>query len=158
LKEDLEAEKKNNKDSLNKPPSSRDLHKMEKSICYAQIHGEKMLKEIAEKFIRDCTSESPNAFWHREKYFVSLPYDPLVKINPQKASTTLMSPTEIQTFQQEINDLLQKGLIESSKSAWACRGFYVNKHSETEKRKAKVSGKFQTTKQSSPAYQVSSSK
>jgi hypothetical protein len=119
-------------------PSSRDLHKMERSICYAQIHGEKMLKEISEKLITDCTSESPNAFWHREKYFVSLPYDPLVKITPQKASTTLMSPTEIQTFQQEINDLLQKGLIEPSKSAWACRGFYVNKHSEKKRGKMRL--------------------
>jgi hypothetical protein len=37
-------------------PSSRDLHKMERSICYVEIHGEKMLKEISEKIIIYCTS------------------------------------------------------------------------------------------------------
>jgi hypothetical protein len=111
---------------------------MERSIGYAQIHGEKILKENSEKLITECTSESPNAFWHREKYFVYLPYDPLVKITPQKASAALMSPTKIQTCQQEINDLLHKGLIEPSNIAWVCRGFYVNKHSEKKRGKLMI--------------------
>ena len=73
---------------------------------------------------------------------VSLPYDPLVKITPQKASTSMMRPTDIQTCQQEINDLLQKGLIEPSNIAWACRGFYVNKHSKKKRGKSRLVVKF----------------
>jgi hypothetical protein len=57
---------------------------MERGIYYAYIHGETMLKDISGKLITDYTSESPNAFSHREQYFVSLPYVPLVKITPQK--------------------------------------------------------------------------
>jgi hypothetical protein len=53
---------------------------MERRICYAHIHGEKMLKEIEEKIIIDCTSESPNDFWHREKHFVSLHMIPWSKL------------------------------------------------------------------------------
>ena len=53
------------------------LAKMERAIAYSETHGEKMLKEISEKLKKDCCSDSSNAFWKREKYFVSLPYDPL---------------------------------------------------------------------------------
>jgi len=74
---------------------------------------------------KDCYSDSPNAFWIREKYFVSLPYDPLQRINPMKASAALMSPSERQFYDTEIKELLAKGLIEPSKIPWACRAFVV---------------------------------
>ncbi len=41
-----------------------------------------------------------------------------------------MSPTELDYFQKEILDLLEKGLIKPTKSPWAYLAFYVNKHSE----------------------------
>ena len=53
------------------------LAKMEREIAYSETHSEKMLKDISEKLRKDCCSDSPNAFWKREKYFVTLPYDPL---------------------------------------------------------------------------------
>ena len=70
------------------------LAKMERAIAYSETHGEKMLKEISEKLRKDCCSDSPNAFWKREKYFVTLPYDPLQKIKPMKASARIMTPSE----------------------------------------------------------------
>ena len=63
-------------------------------IAFSDIHGEKSLEDIIEKLIKDYCSKSPNAFWTREKYFVSLPFDPLQKIKPMKASARLMSPSE----------------------------------------------------------------
>ena len=72
------------------------------------------MKAISEKLRKDCYSDSPNAFWTREKYFVSLPYDPLQRIKPMRASVALMSPSERQFCDAEIKELLAKGLIEPS--------------------------------------------
>ena len=105
------------------------LAKMERAIAYSETHGEKMLKEISEKLRKYCCSDIPNAFWKREKYFVTLPYDPLQKIKPMKASARIMTPSERAFCKQEIVELIEKGLIEPSKSPWACRAFVVNKHS-----------------------------
>jgi hypothetical protein len=41
-----------------------------------------------------------------------------------------MSPTELEYCKKEIQELLERKLIESSRSPWACPAFYVNKHSE----------------------------
>ena len=114
------------------------LAKMERAIAYSEIHGEKMLKEISDKLRKDCCSDSPNAFWKREKYFVSLPYDPLQRIKPMKASARIMTPSERAFCEKEIAELLQKGLIEPSKSPWACRAFVVNKHSEQKRGKPRL--------------------
>ena len=50
--------------------------KMDRCKVFSEIHGEQALKGITEKIKKYCYSDSPNAFWTREKYFVSLPYDP----------------------------------------------------------------------------------
>ena len=91
------------------------------------MHKESALFEISSKLEKDCTSESPNAFWIGEKYFVYLPFNPLKKPKSQKASAALMSPSKIELCANEIKELLDKGLIEPSKSPWACRAFVVNK-------------------------------
>ena len=103
---------------------------MERCKVFSEVHGSKALASITEKLVKECCSESPNAFWKREKYFVSLPFDPLQNIKPMKASSKLMSPSEREFCAKEIKYLLSKGLIEPSKSPWACRAFVVNKHSE----------------------------
>ena len=65
---------------------------MERCIAYAEMQKESALSEISSKLEKDCTSESPNAFWTRENYFVSLPFNPLEKPRSQKAFVALMSP------------------------------------------------------------------
>ena len=112
--------------------------KMERSLVFSELHGEKALKDISEKLRKDCCSDSPNAFWTREQYFVSLPYDPTQKVRPMKALVALMSPSEVQFCDSEIQELLQKGLIEPAKSPWACRAFVVNKHSEQKRGKPRL--------------------
>ena len=106
--------------------------KMECSLVFSELHGEKSLKDISEKLQKDCCSDSPNAFWTREQYFVSLPYDPTKENKPMKASAALMSPSEVKFCDEEIQELLQKGLIEPAKSPWACRAFVVNNLSRRE--------------------------
>ena len=88
----------------------------------------------------NCTEDKE--FFFDWKYLgsliVSLPYDPLQHIKPMKASTALMSPSERQFCDAEIKELLAKGLIEPSKSPWACRAFVVNKHSEQKRGKPRL--------------------
>ena len=92
---------------------------MERCIAYAEMHKESSLSEISSKLERDCTSESPNEFWTREKYFVSLPFNPLEKPKARKSSATLTSRLERELCEKEIKELLDKGVIEPSKSPWA---------------------------------------
>ena len=49
-----------------------------------------------------------------------------------------MSPSEREFCANKIKELLDKGLIEPSKSPWACRAFVVNKHSEIKRGKPKL--------------------
>ena len=111
---------------------------MDRCIAFSDIHSEKALASITAKMVKECCPENPNAFWKREKYFVSLPFDPLQKIKPMKASARLMSPLERDFCATEIKDILEKGLIEPSKSLWACRAFVVNKHSEVKRGKPRL--------------------
>ena len=93
---------------------------MERCIAYAEMHKESSLSEISSKLEKDCTSESPNAFWTREKYFVSLPFNLLEKPKAQKSSAALMSPSKRKFRANKIKERLHKGLIEHSKIPWAC--------------------------------------
>ena len=61
-----------------------------------------------------------------------------------KASARLMSPSEREFCAKEIKDLLEKGLIEPSKSPWACRSFVVNKHSEIKRGKPRLVVNYKT--------------
>ena len=49
-----------------------------------------------------------------------------------------MSPSEREFRANEIKELLDKDLIEPSKSPWACRAFVVNKHSEIKRGKPRL--------------------
>ena len=69
---------------------------------------------------------------------MTLPYDPLQKIKPMKASARIMTLSERAFYKQEIAELLEKGLIEPSKSPWACCAFVVNKHSEQKRGKPRL--------------------
>jgi len=104
----------------------------------AQIHQSDVLKDIKHKIEQDCTSDYPNAFWTREQYFVNFPYKENYNPRPQKASANHMSPTELEYCKAEIQDLLNRKLIESSRSPWACPAFYVNKHSEQKRGKPRM--------------------
>jgi len=79
-----------------------DLAKIERCITYADIHKDKALVEMTAKIEKDYTSENPNVFWKREKYFVSLHFDPSIKSISQKASVVVMSPSKRDFCAKEI--------------------------------------------------------
>ena len=73
--------------------SASSLIHIQKIIGHTEKHANEMIKDIKDKIEKDCTSEYPNAFWTREKYFVSLPYKENYTPKLQKDSTNHMSPT-----------------------------------------------------------------
>jgi cell division protein FtsB len=87
------------------------------------------------KIIDTVCSELPNAFWHRKKHIVSLPYvkDFSEKKIPTKARPIQMNAEILDFCQKEIADLLAKGIIRKSKSPWSCAAFYVRKNVEIER-------------------------
>jgi hypothetical protein len=66
---------------------------------------------------------------------VRLPYEPDFdeKTIPTKAHPIQMNHELITHCKKEINDLLDKNIISSSKSPWSCAAFYVDKNSEIER-------------------------
>jgi hypothetical protein len=77
--------------------------------------------------------ELPNAFWHRKKHIVSLPYikDFSEQKIPTKARPIQMNTETLEFFQKGIADLFAKGIICKSKSPWSA-AFYVKKNAELE--------------------------
>ena len=53
---------------------------------------------------------------------------------PTKTRPIQMNPELLEYCKKEINDLLSKKLIRSSRSPWSCAAFYVQKASEIERR------------------------
>ena len=80
-------------------------------------------------------SELPNAFRHRKKHIVSLPYVKYFSENkiPTKARPIQMNAEILDFYQKENAYLLAKGIIRKSKSPWSCAAFYVRKNAEIER-------------------------
>ena len=79
--------------------------------------------------IDDVCSNVPNAFWHRKKHIVDLPYvkDFNEKNIPTKARPIQMNAETVEFCKKEISDLLEKKLIRNSKSPWSCSVFMFRK-------------------------------
>jgi hypothetical protein len=67
-----------------------------------------------------------------------LPYKEDYTPKPQRASANHISPTKCEYCQKEILELLERKLIETSRSPWACTAFYVNKHNEQKRGKPRM--------------------
>ena len=79
--------------------------------------------------INDVCFDILNAFWHRKRHIVNLPYikDFNEKNIPTKARPIQMNVEIVEFCKKEIHDLLEKKLIRNSKSPWSCAAFYVKK-------------------------------
>ena len=82
--------------------------------------------------IGEVYSNIPNAFWHRKKHEVELPYEPYFseKNIPTKARPIQMNKELLSYHENQIHDLLDNKLIRKSKSPWSCSTFYVKKQAE----------------------------
>jgi hypothetical protein len=92
-------------------------------------------QELLNEIVDTVCSDLPNAFWHRKKHILSLPYvkDFSKRKIPTKARPIQMNAELLEFCQKEISDLLAKGIIRKSKSPWSCVAFYVTKNAEIER-------------------------
>ncbi|KAL4613896.1 hypothetical protein ACB092_07G015000, partial [Castanea dentata] len=109
------------------------LNSLQQEVRYKKIVeqlSDKLLQSKIVNFqkilISDVCSEIPNAFWHRKKHIVNLPYakDFNEKNIPTKARPIQMNAETVEFCKKEINDLLKKKLIRNSKSPWSYAAFY----------------------------------
>ena len=87
------------------------------------------------KLETDVCSNLHNAFWHKNKYIIKLPYEENFderKI-PTRARPIQMNKEILEYSKKEIQDLLEKNLIRKSHSPWSCAAFYVQKNAELER-------------------------
>ena len=100
---------------------------------------DKLLQSKIDNFqkmlINDVCFDVPNAFWHRKKHIVDLPYDKDFdeKNIPTKARPIQMKVETVEFCKKEIHDLFEKKLIRNSKSPWSCSAFYIQKNAEIER-------------------------
>ncbi|GAV83855.1 hypothetical protein CFOL_v3_27300, partial [Cephalotus follicularis] len=107
--------------------------KLEQQLQTSQI--QEKIKSLKNNIINDLGSELPDAFWHRKRHMISLPYEK--KFTEQNISTKArpiqMNHELMEHYKKEIGELLTKRLIRHSKSPWSCAAFNVNKNSEIER-------------------------
>ncbi|GAV88931.1 LOW QUALITY PROTEIN: hypothetical protein CFOL_v3_32352 [Cephalotus follicularis] len=106
--------------------------KLEQQLQTSQIKNKLTLKH---NIINNLCSDLPDAFWHRKRHMVSLPYEKdFTEQNiSTKARPIQMTYELMKHCKEEIQELLNKKLIRPSKSPWSCAAFYVNKNSEIER-------------------------
>ena len=87
------------------------------------------------KLEKEVYSNLPNAFWHKNKYIINLPYEENFdeKKIPTRARPIQMNKEILEYCKKEIQDLLEKNLIRKSHSPWSCADFYVQKNAELER-------------------------
>ncbi|XP_070007955.1 uncharacterized protein [Nicotiana sylvestris] len=78
------------------------------------------IKLIAEQMAVDVCADHPSAFWNRKRHIVTLPYEENFSEDdiPTKYRPFQMNAELVEFCKNEIDSLLQKGLIKPSKSPW----------------------------------------
>ena len=121
---------------------AKHLNFLKNEVRYKKIAEnffDKLLQSKIDNFykilIYDVCSDIPNAFWHRKKHIVNLPYvrEFNEKNIPSKARSIQMNVETVEVCKKEIHDLLANKLIRNSKSPWSCVAFYVQKNAEIER-------------------------
>ncbi|GAV59539.1 hypothetical protein CFOL_v3_03070, partial [Cephalotus follicularis] len=108
--------------------------KLEEHLQTSQIREK--INSLKNNVINNLCSDLLDAFWHRKRDVVSLPYEQdFTEQNiPTKARPIQMTHELMEHCKTEIQELLNTKLIRPSKSPWICAAFYVNKNSEIERR------------------------
>ena len=121
---------------------TKHLNFLKQEIRYKKIAeqlSDKILQSKIDNFrktlINDVCSYIPNAFWHRKRHIVNLPYVKYFneKKNHTKARPIQMNAETVKFFKKEIQDLLEKKLIRNSKFPRSCDALYVQKNAEIER-------------------------
>ncbi|GAV92387.1 Peptidase_A3 domain-containing protein, partial [Cephalotus follicularis] len=101
--------------------------KLEHQLQTSQI--KEKIDSLKNNMINNLCSDLPDAFWHRKRHMVSLPYEKnFTEHNiPTKARPIQINYELMRYCKKEIQELLDKKLIEPSKYLWSCTIFCVQK-------------------------------
>ncbi|GAV92896.1 hypothetical protein CFOL_v3_36274, partial [Cephalotus follicularis] len=101
--------------------------KFENQLQNSQI--KEKIDSLKNNIINNLCSDLPNTFWHRKRQMVSLPNKKnFTEQNiPIKTKPIQMNYELMKHCKKEIQELLNKKLIEPSKSLWSCTTFCVQK-------------------------------
>ncbi|GAV76761.1 LOW QUALITY PROTEIN: Peptidase_A3 domain-containing protein, partial [Cephalotus follicularis] len=107
--------------------------KLEEKLQTLQIREK--INLLKNNITNNLYSDILDAFWHRKRHVVSLPYE---KDFSERNISTKTRPIQMihelmKHYKKEIQELLNKKLIRPSKSPLSCATFYVNKNSEIER-------------------------
>ncbi|GAV67660.1 Peptidase_A3 domain-containing protein, partial [Cephalotus follicularis] len=99
--------------------------KLEQQLQTSQI--KEKINSLKYNIINNLCLDLPDAFWHRKRHMVSLPYekDFTEQNSPTKARPIQMTYELMEHYKKEIQEL-----IGTSKFLWSCAAFYVNKNPE----------------------------
>ena len=94
----------------------------------------KKIYDLEQILKRKICSDLPNASWEKKKHIISLPYEKgfVERNTPTKGRPTQMNSELLNFCRKEIQNLLDKKLIQPSNSPWSCAAFYVNNTAEKE--------------------------
>ncbi|XP_059627741.1 uncharacterized protein LOC132270583 [Cornus florida] len=121
---------------------TKHLNFLKQELIFKQIEerlSQKSLQDSIQRFrLRlesQVCSDLQNAFWHRRQHIVELPYQKSFnkKDIPTKARPSQMSQELLNYCMKEVQELLNKSLIQKSRSPWSCAVFYVQKNAEIER-------------------------
>ncbi|GAV59096.1 hypothetical protein CFOL_v3_02629, partial [Cephalotus follicularis] len=95
------------------------IHKLEEQLQTQQI--QEKIKTLEDKIISNLSSDLLDAFWHRKRHMVSLPYEKDFSEQniPTKARPIQITHELMEHCKKEIEELLNKKLIRPSKSPWS---------------------------------------
>jgi len=117
------------------------IQNLQEEVSYLRIKEQlqnptlqKKISDLEQVIQNKICADLPNAFWERKQHVISLPYekDFNERMIPTKARPTQMNAELLEHCKKEIQTLLDKKLIHSSKSPWSCAAFYVNNAAEKE--------------------------
>ncbi|GAV65762.1 hypothetical protein CFOL_v3_09276, partial [Cephalotus follicularis] len=100
--------------------------KLEHQLQTSQV--KEKIDSLKNNMINNLCSDLPDASWHRKRHMISLPYGKNFNEQniPTKTKPIQMTYELMRYCKKEIQELLNKKLIEPSKSLWNYSTFYDN--------------------------------
>jgi len=111
-------------------------HEIAVSISLLEMSIKEQIIEQQEELCKELYSDNPLKFWVKDKTLGKF-----TLLNPNtiiRVKQTVYTHQDIQEFDKQIKELLEKGLIQNSKSPHTSPAFMVRNHAEEKRGKARM--------------------
>ena len=106
------------------------------TISLLELSIKKQIVEQQEKLCKELYSNNPPKFWNKDKTFANI-----TVLNPNtiiRVKQIIYTHQDIQEFNKQIKELLDKGLIKNSKSSHTSPAFIIRNHAGERRGKARM--------------------